>query len=79
MVEALGRDLADALAGKVSGAVETGEDAENRHIRTPGSSLIEIYSPLIGGNPKRVYAVAEFYQRAFGEELPESAANVVLS
>ncbi|MGO4843560.1 cobaltochelatase subunit CobS, partial [Rhizobiaceae sp. 2RAB30] len=22
--------------------------------------------------------VAEFYQRAFGEELPESAANVVL-
>jgi cobaltochelatase CobS len=23
--------------------------------------------------------VAEFYQRAFGEELPESAANVVLA
>jgi cobaltochelatase CobS len=23
--------------------------------------------------------VAEFYQRAFGQELPESAANVVLS
>lgn len=59
--------LKAALAGKVSAAVETDEDAENRHVRAPGSSLIEIYSPLIGGSPARVYAVAEFYQSA--EEL----------
>jgi len=56
--------LKAALAGKVSAAIETDEDAENRHVRAPGSSLIEIYSPLIGGTPARVYAVAEFYQGA---------------
>lgn len=59
--------LKAALTGKVSAAIETDEDAENRHIRAPGSSLIEIYSPLVGGSPARVYAVAEFYQSA--EEL----------
>ena len=34
-----------------------------------------------GGNDSDVFkraVVAEFYQRAFGEELPESSANVVL-
>lgn len=56
--------LQAALAGKVSAAIETEEDAENRHIRVPGSTLIEIYSPLIGGSPARVYAVAESYQAA---------------
>ena len=56
--------LQAALAGRVSAAVETAEDAENRHIRAPGSTLIEIYSPIVGGNPARVYAVAEFYQIA---------------
>lgn len=59
--------LQAALAGRVSAAVETAEDAENRHVRSPGSTLIEIYSPIVGGNPARVYAVAEFYQIA--EEL----------
>jgi len=59
--------LKTAMAGRVSAAVETDEDEENRHNRAPGSTLIEIYSPLFGGDDARVYAVAEFYQVA--EEL----------
>lgn len=56
--------LKAALSGRVSAAIETEEDEENRHDRAAGSPLIEIYSPLFGGTPARVFAVAEFYQVA---------------
>lgn len=56
--------LARAMTGRTSAAIENEPDEENLQDRTPGSSLIEIYSPLLTGTPPRVFAVAEFYQIA---------------
>ena len=41
--------------------------------------VLAVTSPKGANNPPGVPSVAEFYQRCFGEELPESAAKVLVA